>query len=77
LEDCGLQNEIAQLGVTFGFPVKMTALNEGKLLSWSKEFDVKNAVGRDVLQLLQAAFDRKGMQIKCAAIINDVPFVYL
>jgi hexokinase len=72
LAENGLQNETLELGLNFGFPVQKTALNKGKLLSWSKGFAVKNAVGKDILQLLQAAFDHQSVDVKCTALINDV-----
>ena len=60
------------LGFTFSFPVEQTALASGKLLSWTKGFSAKNAQGNDVVQLLQSAFDRKHMHVKCVALVNDV-----
>jgi hexokinase len=72
LAENGLQNQTLPLGLNFGFAVQKTSLSKGKLLSWSKGFSVKNAVGKDVLELLQAAFNRKGVPVHCAAILNDV-----
>lgn len=72
LESQGLLNESFQLGLNFGFPVLKTALDKGTILSWSKGFNVKNTVGKDVLRLLQDALDRKGLSVKCMAIVNDV-----
>lgn len=60
------------LGFTFSFPVEQTALGSGKILTWTKGFSAKNAVGNDVVQLLQDAFDRKHMHVKCIALVNDV-----
>jgi len=59
------------LGFTFSFPVAQTALARGTLLTWTKGFSAKNAVGADVGQLLQDAFDRKFMHVKCVALVND------
>ncbi|KAI1793011.1 hypothetical protein LXA43DRAFT_1004244 [Ganoderma leucocontextum] len=59
------------LGLTFSFPVEQTALNKGKILTWTKGFAAKNAVGNDVVQLLQDAFDRKHLHVKCVALVND------
>ncbi|KAG2013453.1 hexokinase [Coprinopsis cinerea AmutBmut pab1-1] len=59
------------LGFTFSFPVEQTALGSGKILTWTKGFSAKNAVGNDVVQLLQNAFDRKHMHVKCIALVND------
>ncbi|KAH9482884.1 Glucokinase [Psilocybe cubensis] len=59
------------LGLTFSFPVEQTALGSGKILTWTKGFSAKNAVGNDVVKLLQDAFDRKHMHVKCVALVND------
>ncbi|KZT26882.1 hypothetical protein NEOLEDRAFT_1177072 [Neolentinus lepideus HHB14362 ss-1] len=59
------------LGLTFSFPVEQTALDEGKILTWTKGFNAKNSVGKDVVKLLQDAFDRKHLHVKCVALIND------
>ena len=60
------------LGLTFSFPVEQTALDEGFLLTWTKGFAAKNAIGKDVVKLLQNAFDRKHLHVKCVALVNDV-----
>lgn len=65
-------NEPLLLGFTFSFPVEQTALDRGKLLTWTKGFNAKNAVGNDVVKLLQDAFDRKHIHVKCVALVNDV-----
>lgn len=54
------------------FPVEQTAIDAGKLLTWTKGFNTKNAVGHDVVRLLQDAFDRKHMHVRCSALVNDV-----
>ncbi|CCM04017.1 uncharacterized protein FIBRA_06174 [Fibroporia radiculosa] len=59
------------LGLTFSFPVEQTALNEGKILTWTKGFAAKNAIGNDVVRLLQDAFDRKHLHVRCVALVND------
>jgi hexokinase len=60
------------LGLTFSFPVEQTALDKGILLTWTKGFAAKNAVNKDVVKLLQDAFDRKHLHVKCVALVNDV-----
>ncbi|KAI9510953.1 hypothetical protein F5148DRAFT_1174805 [Russula earlei] len=59
------------LGLTFSFPVEQTALDSGILLRWTKGFSAKNAVDKDVVKLLQDAFDRKHLHVKCVALVND------
>ena len=52
--------------------MEQTALDRGTLLTWTKGFSAKNAVGNDVVKLLQDAFDRKHLHVKCTALMNDV-----
>ncbi|EPT03115.1 hypothetical protein FOMPIDRAFT_1022483 [Fomitopsis schrenkii] len=59
------------LGLTFSFPVEQTALNSGTILTWTKGFAAKNAVGHDAVRLLQDAFDRKHLHVRCVALVND------
>lgn len=54
------------------FPVEQTAIDAGKLLTWTKGFAAKNAIGHDVVKLLQDAFDRKHIHVRCSALVNDV-----
>jgi len=63
--------DVIHLGLTFSFPVEQTALGSGKILTWTKGFSVKSAIGNDVVELLQDAFDRKHMHVKCVALVND------
>ncbi|KAF9468798.1 hexokinase [Collybia nuda] len=63
--------DVVHLGLTFSFPVEQTALDSGKILTWTKGFAAKNAIGNDVVKLLQDAFDRKHMHVKCVALVND------
>ncbi|KAF5387613.1 hypothetical protein D9615_000084 [Tricholomella constricta] len=67
----GGKPDAIHLGLTFSFPVEQTALGSGKILTWTKGFAAKNAIGHDVVKLLQDAFDRKHMHVKCIALVND------
>lgn len=70
------ESEAMHLGLTFSFPVEQTALNKGVLLTWTKGFAAKNAIGEDIVGLLQAAFNRKHLHVKCSALVNDVSAMY-
>ena len=70
-DDCPSASDIP-LGLTFSFPVEQTALGSGTILTWTKGFSATNAVGHDVVKLLQDAFDRKRVHVKCVALVNDV-----
>jgi len=65
------ESEQVYLGFTFSFPVEQTAIDKGVLLTWTKGFAAKNAIGRDVVKLLQDAFDRKHIHVRCIALVND------
>eukprot|EP00879_Flechtneria_rotunda_P019548 GHRR01020535.1.p1 GENE.GHRR01020535.1~~GHRR01020535.1.p1 ORF type:complete len:376 (+),score=140.95 GHRR01020535.1:786-1913(+) len=65
------QNELPVVGFCFSFAVEQTALNSGKLLGWSKGFDVDGVIGKDVVQLLSDALERAGKPCRVLALIND------
>ncbi|KJZ75896.1 Glucokinase [Hirsutella minnesotensis 3608] len=62
---------IFRLGFTFSFPVKQLGINKGKLIRWTKGFDIPDAVGKDVCALLQDEIDRLRLPVKVAALVND------
>ncbi|KAI5481801.1 hexokinase [Pseudohyphozyma bogoriensis] len=59
------------LGFTFSFPVAQTGIAAGTLINWTKGFECSNAIGKDVVQLLQSALNRKHIHVKCSALVND------
>lgn len=60
------------LGHTFSFPCRQTALNDARLLHWTKELAVSGIVGHNVNDLLQKALTASGLtRIRPAAIVND------
>jgi len=72
LVDHNLPHEIeTTLGFTFSFPVQQTGVAEGALSFWNKGFSCEGVVGKDVVQLLQAAIHRNGMKIRVTALVND------
>ncbi|KAF9971984.1 glucokinase [Actinomortierella ambigua] len=60
-----------EMGFTFSFPVSQTAIDAGMLLRWTKGFHCAGAVGNDIVQLLQSALDRNGVNVHVAALVND------
>ncbi|KAF8250449.1 glucokinase [Wilcoxina mikolae CBS 423.85] len=60
-----------QLGFTFSFPVDQRAVNKGYLIRWTKGFDIADAIGKDVCELLQTEIDALGLPVKVAALVND------
>jgi len=63
--------EIFQLGFTFSFPVHQIGINRGTLIRWTKGFDIDDAIGQDVCQLLQTEIDALHLPVKVAALVND------
>lgn len=60
------------LGFTFSFPCTQNGLASATLVSWTKGFDCEGVVGKDVVQLLQSAIDKRGdIKIKVLALVND------
>ncbi|EEH35125.1 glucokinase [Paracoccidioides lutzii Pb01] len=64
-------DHIFNLGFTFSFPVDQHGINSGTLIRWTKGFDIKEAVGKDVCKLLQDAIDERKLPVRVAALVND------
>lgn len=65
------QKKTYKLGFTFSFPVQQTAINRGTIMYWNKGFDC-GSEGKDVVELLQAAFQRQSIDnVEVAALVND------
>ena len=60
------------LGFTFSFPIRQTGIAGGTLISWTKGFEARGVVGRDVVKLLEEAFLRRSIKnINITALAND------
>lgn len=59
------------LGFTFSFPVQQIRLDAGKLIAWTKGFTTTGVAGKDVVQLLQGAFNKAGLRLSIVALVND------
>lgn len=62
---------VFKMGFTFSFPVNQTSINRGTLIRWTKGFDIKDMVGKDVVLLLQDEIDRRKLPVHIAALVND------
>lgn len=61
------------VGFSFPFPIRKTGLDKGKLVAWGKGLStLQDGPGQNVEELLQEAFKRKNVNLKCGAIVNDV-----
>lgn len=65
------QQSSFDLGFTFSFPVNQVGINKGKLIRWTKGFDIDEAIGQDVCALLQKEIDALKLPVKVAALVND------
>lgn len=50
-----MQDSELDLGFTFSFPVKQENFNKGRLIRWTKGFDIKDAIGQDIVEMLNTA----------------------
>ncbi|XP_021741405.1 hexokinase-1 [Chenopodium quinoa] len=64
-------NKQRELGFTFSFPVKQTSIASGTLIRWTKGFKIEDAVGEDVVAELTKAMQRKGVDMRVTALVND------
>lgn len=69
----GEKGKILPLGFTFSFPMVQHAINVGELKTWTKAFDLPDAVGNDVREILQNCINKTGNEfnVEIVAIIND------
>ncbi|XP_026456216.1 hexokinase-2, chloroplastic-like [Papaver somniferum] len=60
-----------EIGFTFSFPVKQTAIDSGILIKWTKGFAVSGTRGKDVVVCLNEAMERQGLDMRVSALVND------
>lgn len=58
------QQSHVSLGFTFSFPVNQLSINSGTLIRWTKGFTTQGVEGKDVVKLLEDAFQRKNIGAK-------------
>ncbi|KAG0167095.1 hexokinase A [Apophysomyces sp. BC1015] len=63
--------ETLSLGVCFSFPVDQTSVGRGVILRMGKGFTLEDTEGRDLADMFHDAFDRKGLNVRVSAIMND------
>lgn len=65
-------SKIHDLAFTFSFPVEQTSLAAGKLIVWTKGFTANGVQGRNVVELLNQALNRKRINcINVTVLAND------
>lgn len=60
-----------ELGFTFSFPVYQTRINSGTLLNWTKDYNIKEAIGKDMVEELTKALERRNLDMNVTALLND------
>ncbi|XP_058115394.1 hexokinase-1-like isoform X1 [Magnolia sinica] len=60
-----------ELGFTFSFPVRQLSITSGTLIKWTKGFSIDDAVGEDVVAELTKAMERRGVDMRVSALVND------
>ncbi|KAI9491563.1 hypothetical protein BDB00DRAFT_831973 [Zychaea mexicana] len=59
------------LGVCWSFPVDQSAVDRGVILRMGKGFTLQETEGHDLADMFQQAFERKSLNVKVRAILND------
>ena len=59
------------LGFTFSFPVEQVGINKGRLVRWTKGFQIQEAIGKDVCDLLEKELKALNLPVKVSALVND------
>ena len=67
---CG-GNPSGKLGFTFSFPTDQSAIDEGKLVVWNKDFAASGCIGEDVVGLLRRELVARGIMLEVQALAND------
>ncbi|XP_040200337.1 hexokinase-3 isoform X1 [Rana temporaria] len=72
LQHRNLSESVFPLGFTFSFPCVQSQLDKSVLISWTKGFCCSGVEGKDVVQLLKDAIQRRGdYKVDVIAIVND------
>ncbi|XP_068614147.1 hexokinase HKDC1-like [Brachionichthys hirsutus] len=72
LDYMGVKNAHLPTGFTFSFPCEQTAIDTGKLVSWTKGFKATHCEGHDVVNMLREAIKRRNeFDLDIVAIVND------
>ncbi|EDV93625.1 hexokinase type 2 [Drosophila grimshawi] len=67
-----IEKDNIPLGFTFSFPCKQNGIDNGTLVAWTKGFQADGVVGKNVVELLREAINRRGdLKVKVVAILND------
>ncbi|KAG0487898.1 hypothetical protein HPP92_006709 [Vanilla planifolia] len=59
------------LDLLFLFPVRQITISSGILIRWTKGFAIEDTIGKDVVECLEEAMVRRGLNMHVAALVND------
>lgn len=72
LADLYIAPSCSASGFTFSFPMIQRGLDVGILVTWTKSFNCPSVVGRDAVQMLREAINRRGdTHVEVLAVLND------
>lgn len=72
VEKRNLNGHRLPLGFTFSFPCQQDGLAHARLVNWTKGFKCSGVEGRDVVELLREAIERRSdLDIEVMAVVND------
>lgn len=59
------------LGFTFSFPTHQVGIKKGYLIRWTKGFTIQEAIGKDVVGLLEKEIKALNLPVNVSALVND------
>ncbi|CAL1391051.1 unnamed protein product [Linum trigynum] len=65
------QSRTRELGFTFSFPVKQISIRSGFLIRWNKGFAIEDMIGCEIVERLQGALMKKGLDMWATVLVND------
>ncbi|GMH44435.1 hypothetical protein BSKO_12387 [Bryopsis sp. KO-2023] len=60
-----------KLGFCFSFPMQKSAPDVGRLMTWTKGYEISDGIGEDAVQLLKESCERAGIAAQIPIIMND------
>jgi len=72
VEQNGLLNKEIKAGLTFSFAVEQIDIDKGIQKAWSKGWDIKESIGKDIVTIFHQQLEKLGVKnVRIVAFIND------
>jgi len=72
LNDLGCVDANIAVGFVFSYPCQLLSIRSARLLWWTKGFDIKDCLQKDVVKLLENALDlNMSLKTRIRAVMND------